>query len=62
MDPPLPEDIFTHSLICTHSFLPSLSGYFGSIYFKLGSVLGAGDTMENETDMLSALIISVFQS
>lgn len=26
------------------------------------SVLGAGDTMENETDMLSALTILIFQS
>lgn len=27
-----------------------------------GSVLGAGDTMENEMDMLSALIILISQS
>lgn len=50
-DPPLPEDIVTHSFLCTHSFIPSFSRYFGGVYFMPGSVLGPGDTAEKKMDM-----------
>lgn len=55
-DPLLPEDTFAHSLICTRLFIPLFSGCFGGIYFVPGSVLGARDTVENEIEVVSALI------
>lgn len=48
--------------ICSHSFLPSCSRYFegvgrGGIYFVPGSGLGARDSVENEVDMASTLVM-----
>lgn len=44
-----------HSSVLTHAFLHS-TDILGAIYFIPGSVLGPGDTVENEMDMVSALI------
>lgn len=44
-----------HSSLLAHSFLHS-ADILEAIYFTPGSALGPGDTVENEVDMVSALI------